>query len=106
MLMVTGEERLAGSSWVQIWSPFSNAPEHFQQDFKFFVKKHSLVFLKASGTSDVLIAGACRPGWGVWTRPAPKQEAPQLDLAGVRGAGMRGAGQPQLMGPSTVESVQ
>ena len=49
------------------------------------MKNHSLVFLKASGTSEVLITGICRPGWGEWTRPAPKQEAPQLDLAGVRG---------------------
>lgn len=38
---------------------FSNAPEHFQQDFRFFVKNQSLVFLKASGISELLISGIC-----------------------------------------------
>ena len=84
----------------------SNAPEYFQQDFKFFVKNQSLVFLKASGTSEVLISGICRPGWREWRSPAPKQEAAQLDSGWGEGAGWWGAGQPQLMGPSTVESVQ
>ena len=70
------------------------------------MKNHSLVFLKASGTSEVLITGICRPGCGGMDETSSQAGGPSARSGWGEGVGMWGAGQPQLMGPSTVESVQ